>query len=352
MRSPDGHGSSTGEGRKAALLLLRGGRRTEGNGTSERASALPSSNALRPDSNLNLGWYRPAAPEERPGASGKRDGWSRHDGPPQADEQQSIVTAAATRLDLGAEPSPGDPGDSPLGVRRSRNTLAGSSHEGRRRATGSVRVGVATVCRSAAVRLGASTREGRKRPLAAGVAAVLLVAAAFAAMTALEQQTRPHRRVVDIAPALSASHLQRQFLSEVSSSLDALSRSESTASVGAPLRPGSGSHSHRPSGTARVRASHTDQTTVPRGSTSSGHSTLVGHTAATSQSVSPGTSSAGSDSGTTAAPEAPAETTPVQQAPAQQTSMQQPVHYLPTAQPAGPAGLGSQVGGNCNPKCS
>lgn len=260
--------------------------------------------------------------------------------------------AAATRLDLGAQPTPSDLGDSPLGVRRSRNTLAGSSHEDRRRETGLVRVGVARLRRSAAVRPGSSTREGRKRPLAAAVAAVLLVAAAFAAMTALEQPTRPHRDVVAIPSALNASHLQRQFLSEVSSSLGALSRSEYRASVGASVQPGSRSHAHRPSGNARPRASHTNQTAAARVSTSSVHSTLVSHTAATSQSVSQGTSSAGSDSGTTAAPEGPAETTPVQQAPVQQTSTQQPVHYQPTAQPAGPTGLGSQVGGNCNPKCS
>ena len=130
MGSPDGHGSSTGEGRKGALLLLRGGRRTEADGTSERASALPSSNALRPDSNLNLGWYRPAAPEERPGASGKRDGWSSHDGPPQADEQQSIVTAAATRLDLGAESEPKRSG------RFSARCAAVEEHAGRELARG------------------------------------------------------------------------------------------------------------------------------------------------------------------------------------------------------------------------
>ena len=140
----------------------------------------------------------------------------------------------------------------------------------------------------------------------AGVAAGLLVAVAFAAMTALEQPSRPHRDVVHIASALNASQPQRQFLSEVSRSLDALSRSEFTASVGAPVQPGSRSHPHRPSGNAGVRASHTNQRTAARASTSSGHSTLVSHTVATSQSVSQGTSSAGSDSGTTAAPEAPA----------------------------------------------
>ncbi len=158
--------------------------------------------------------------------------------------------------------------------------------------------------------------------------------------------------MVHIASALNVSQPQRQFLWEVSRSLDALSRSEFTASVGAPVQPGSRSHPRRPSGNAGVRASHTNQRTAARASTSSGYSTLVSHTVATSQSVSQGTSSAGSDPGTAAAPETPAETTPVQQAPVQQSGTQQPVHYQPTAQPAGPAGLGSQVGGNCNPKCS
>lgn len=44
--------------------------------------------------------------------------------------------------------------------------------------------------------------------------------------------------------------------------------------------------------------------------------------------------------------------TPTQQTPTQQTHQQQQVHYQPPSQPAGPAGLGSQVGGDCNPKCS
>src|SRR6516165_5729690 len=72
MESPDGNGSSTGEGRKGALLLLRG-RPPEADATSERATTLPSSNALRPDSGLNLGWYRPAPPEERPTDGGDQN---------------------------------------------------------------------------------------------------------------------------------------------------------------------------------------------------------------------------------------------------------------------------------------
>jgi hypothetical protein len=90
MGSPDGNGSNTGEGRKGALLLLHGRRPTEADGTSERASTLPSSNALRPDSGLNLGWYRPAAPGDRPADAGDRN---RQGEPGQANEPQSTALA-------------------------------------------------------------------------------------------------------------------------------------------------------------------------------------------------------------------------------------------------------------------
>src|SRR5579884_3749968 len=100
MKSPDGNGSSTGEGRKGALLLLRGGRRTAADRTSERTSAVPSSNALRPDSNLNLGWYRPATPEAGLRDFGKGEGRTSYDLPRWADEPESSVTANATSVDL------------------------------------------------------------------------------------------------------------------------------------------------------------------------------------------------------------------------------------------------------------
>jgi len=48
--------------------------------------------------------------------------------------------------------------------------------------------------------------------------------------------------------------------------------------------------------------------------------------------------------------------TPANDTSAQQSAMrqaqEQAVHYQPPSQPAGPAGLGSQVGSDCNPKCS
>ena len=344
MRSPDGNGSSTGEGRKGALLLLHG-RPTEADGTSERAATLPSSNALRPDSNLNLGWYRPAVPEDRPEDAADR---SSYGAPGQANEPHS--TALATAVDLRASPASSDPSDSPLGARRPRGTPAGSSQQTRRREPGLARVGVASARRMAAVLLGPVAREARKRQLAVGIAAVLLFA--IAAVSVLEQPANPHRNPAQPGSELSASQFRGVFLSEVTRGLAALSRISFNASIGTVAQVHSGSPAHRPSRTARARASRSNHAMPARASASSGRSTRVSH-AVTSQSVSRGTRSAGVDSGTAASAETPAQTTPVQQSPVQQTSSsQQPVHYQPPAQPAGPTGLGSQVGGNCNPKCS
>lgn len=342
MGSPDGNGSSTGEGRNAALLLLRGGRRTQGNGTSERASALPSSNALRPDSNLNLGWYRPAVSDDALQESGKRDESTIHDEPGRADERQSMVTAVTTRLDLSVSQASCDLSDSPLGARRRRDE-PGRSEGGRRRESGRARVGLARRRRLAAVGLGPRARELGKRPPAVGVAAVLLVCVAFATVTALDQPGSPHPVTGHIGSAAEASQPQRGFLSKVASSLSALGRSGLEATVGTPVHRRSRSDAHRRSEIARVRGRQSNHTRTARISRASAHSTPVSHTA-TSQ----GTSNAGSDSGTTSTAGAPAQTTPAQQTPVQQTSTQQSVHY----QPAGPAGLGSQVGGNCDPKCS
>lgn len=345
MGSPDGNGSSTGEGRKGALLLLHG-RPPEADGTSERAATLPSSNALRPDSGLNLGWYRPAAPEGTRADGEDRDRWSSRDEPRRPEEPHSIVTATATRVDLRANPAPSDPSDSPLGARRPRGKPAISAQ----RETGLARVGVAEVRRLAAVLLGPVAREVRKRPRAVGIAAVLLVA--IAAATALEQPANQHRNATQPGSAHSANQFPGAFLSEVTRGLDALSRSEINASLGSVAQAHSGSSAHRPSGTGRARASRSKHAIAARVSASSGRSTPVGHAAVTRQSVSQQTRSAGSDSATTAAAGSAAQPTSEQQAPVQQTSTQQPVHYQPPAQPAGPVGLGSQVGGNCNPKCS
>ena len=346
MGSPDGNGSSTGEGRKGALLLLHGRRPTEADGTSERAATLPSSNALRPDSGLNLGWYRPAAPEERPADGGDRNEWSSPSEPRRQEEPHSMVTATATRVDLRANPAPNDPSDSPLGARRPRGTPASSPQ----RETGLARVGVANVRRLAAVLLVPVAREVRKRPRAVGIAAALLVA--LAAVSELEQPANPHRNAARPGSALGASQLGGVFLSDVTRGLAALSRSEFNASIGTMAPAHSGSRAHRPSGTGRARASQSRHAIAAPISASSGRSTPVSHVAATSQSISHLTPSAGRDSATTAAAGTPAQTTSEQQAPAQQISTQQPVHYQPPKPPAGPAGLGSQVGGNCNPKCS
>lgn len=72
------------------------------------------------------------------------------------------------------------------------------------------------------------------------------------------------------------------------------------------------------------------------------------HSAATTSPVSATASGAGSTSDTSG------QQTATQQPPAQQPSSNQPaaVHYQAAPQPAGPSGLGSQVGSNCNPKCT
>ena len=345
MESPDGNGSSTGEGRKGALLVLRGGGPTEADGTSERATALPSSNALRPDSNLNLGWYRPAAPEGVLRQPGELDEWTVHDEPDRAREPQPTGEPAAIRLDFHAEPAPSDLNDSPLGARRPRDALTGSSQPSSRREAGIGRVEIAKLRPLAAVRLGRGARVFRRWALAAGIGAVVAVVLVFAAVTAPMQPGNQDQDVAQTGSELSANQLGGGFLSTIAIRLDTLSQNEFRA--GSPEQSRSGSRAHRWSEAPRARRRHSNHTGAVRSSTSSHRSTPVSHTAATSQSVSQGTSSARSDSGTTAAAEPPAETTPVQQ-----TSTQQPVHYQPTAQPAGPAGLGSQVGGNCNPKCS
>lgn len=349
MGSPDGHGSSTGEGRKGALLLLRGGRRMEGDGASERASALPSSNALRPDSNLNLGWYRPAAPDGVLRDSGKLDEWTLHEQPDPASEPQPTGERAAIRLDFHAEPAPADLSHSPLGARQPRDEQAGRSEPLSRREAGLGRVEIAKLRRLAAARLGRGARVFR-RPLAAGLGAVLALVLVFAVVTALKQSGNRRQDVAQTGSELGASRLGGGFLSTVTLPLDTLSKHEFR--VGGPEQSRSGRRAHRWSEAARAHLGPTNHTGALRISTSSHRSTPVSYITATSHSVAQGTSSAGSDSGTTAAAELPAETTPVRQAPAQQTSTQQPVHYQPTAQPAGPAGLGSHVGGNCNPKCS
>jgi len=356
MGSPDGNGRSTGEGREGALLLLRGGRAPEVDGASERASTLPSSNALRPDSGLNLGWYRPTAPEQRSQESRDQARPAGHDGPGRVDGREPMVRAAATPLDLRAESAPSDSSDSPLGARRPSNKLSGSSPHAGRRETGLAHLAFAKLRRSSAVRLGPGAREVRKRALAVGLVAVLLAAVAFGAVSALEQPSNPRRDVAQSGGAVSASQLRRTFLYAVASGVVALNRSGFGASAGIGIRARSGSDAHRLSETAGVRAGHAGHAAAARVSASSGRSDPVGHAAASGESASQRSPSVGSDSEIQAA-HPPAQTSsdeqaPVQQAPDQPTSTEQPVHYQPTPQPAGPAGLGSQVGGNCDPKCS
>jgi hypothetical protein len=321
MGSPDGNGSSTGEGRKGALLLLRGGGSNHAVGSDDRASSLPSANALRPDSNLSLGWYRPAEPEDRPPGRGHRDQWSTHEASGQEDDQPARLTAAAARLDLGAGPAPGDVGDGPLGARRPRPRPRSSPRGGLGRETGLV--GLAKLRRLAAIRLAPGAPEVRKPRLPAVVGALLLVALVSAGVAALEQAgSGRHGARAQVGSALNPSQLRRMFLSEGTSRLDALSRAPAVMSVKQP----SAIHTRRTSGTARGPASRGSRTGGPRISSNSGNSTPVSHAAATTQPVSPGIPGARTNSGATPPAETPAQTMPVQRSPVQQKPTQQTVH--------------------------
>jgi hypothetical protein len=354
MGSPDGHGSSTGEGREGALLLLRGGRAPEADGMSERSSTLPSSNALRPDSGLNLGWYRPDAPDRRPPDTNDLDERPGHDEPRGAGEPESTLMAVPTRLDLRTGAARSDPTASPLGARRPRSTPARGSQASRRRGAGPARVGVGELRRLAAVRLGPGAREVFTRPVVAGIAAVLLAVIAVAVI-ALEHPTRPHRDPAQTASALKTRLPGAWFLSDVTSGLDALGRSGFTAAARTRLQASSRSDTHQSSRTVRATSRQSGHRHPARMSATSRPPTRVSQGGSTSQTVSEGPTNSGTASGSTADAGASEQTTPVQHTPAQQTpetSTQQPVHYQPPSESAGPAGLGSQVGGNCNPKCS
>ena len=192
MEWPDGHGSSTGEGRKGALLLLRGGSSHAVDHEGD-TSSLPSAKALRPDSNLNLGWYRPATPDDGAQESRRRDQWSGDQKSGQTDEHHARGRAAAARLDLDARPAPGNVPDSALCPRRPRRALACSSRAGRAREAGLGREGLAKLQRWAAARFDPRAREVRKRPLAAVIGALLLATLASAVVMALGQRGGPQR---------------------------------------------------------------------------------------------------------------------------------------------------------------
>ena len=350
MESPDGHGSSTGEGRKAALLLLRGGS-NDAVDSEGRASILPSANALRPDSHLNLGWYRPATPDDGEEESVRRGPWSEDQKSAHTDEHQARRRAAGARLDLDGSPAPGEAADSLLGARRPRNTPASSARTGRAREAGPGRKGLARLQRWAVALLTPGAWEVRKQALGAVIGTLLLATGASATVVALGQWGGPHRGGrAERGSAFNVSQVPRQFLSEVTSRLGALDELKRAGGTSVALR--SASHTRRATGTARARVSETKRTRSVRISRRSGSSTRAIHAVATAQSVSQVTHGADGESGSTAARETPTQPTPVGQTPVQETSTPEPVHYQPPTQSAGPGGLGSQVGGNCNPKCS
>ena len=102
--------------------------------------------------------------------------------------------------------------------------------------------------------------------------------------------------------------------------------------------------SARPS-VSRVRHARTGSVRVAPAPTASGDES---RSTATSSTPSSRMATDSSSSAKTAA----VNDSPAERSPMQQTTQDQQVHYQPTSELAGPTGLGSQVGGSCNPKCS
>lgn len=193
----------------------------------------------------------------------------------------------------------------------------------------------------------AHTRQTR-RLLAVG-SGLLLVSLAAVAFALLEQRRPPsHVARTDTRAGLNVNHLAPALLAKVASS-NALGRNAwEVRGISSPARRSAKPRSARLEA-ARRRASRSNGRTPHTSSTPVSHGTAPIQ-AVSRQTVSVNHDSAASSSASAAQHAAPVQATP-QQAPPQQTA-QQPVHYQPPPQPAGPAGLGSQVGSNCNPKCS
>jgi hypothetical protein len=117
-------------------------------------------------------------------------------------------------------------------------------------------------------------------------------------------------------------------------------------------RAGTATHHHR-----LHRNSHTSRTTEPVSHTSSLISEGDQHP---SSSAGTGSSQAPVQTSTSAPVEHTSTEAPVQQSPPQEpatsqssgTGQSSAAQSQPSAQPAGPSGLGTQVGGNCDPKCT
>jgi hypothetical protein len=348
MESPEGNGRSTDEGRNGALLLLRGGLPVGGDDPPDRASALPSSNALRPDSNLNLGWYRPAEREDSEGRSACVDDALRGRGVSQSSGEEPTIAAAAALLDLVPGPAPRDLGDLPLGVRRStRNTPSGASLD-RARATRLGRGNLHTLRRWVEAGVATTARATGKRRMTVVAGGMLLLALLSGVAVVLVESGSPGHSARP--PARSAlSQLPRALLSDVTSSVASLGRAGREPGALASARRRSPEPRPRRSAASRARPSHN------HGRGSAGPAP-VSHVTSTGPAVSAEKGNVGTDSSATSAhgasqqasvaPET-ARQTPIEDAP-----LRQPVHYQAPSQPAGPAGLGSQVGSNCNPKCS
>jgi hypothetical protein len=338
MKSPDGNGSSKGEGRDGALLLLRGGGSKSRVEADDRASSLPSANALRPDSNLNLGWYRPGAREEL----GRRveDAGQRSTERQSAGSGGQAALAGAVPLDLGPGPAPGDAGAFPLGARRPTRSRVTSPEQSGSHGPVPARTAIASLWRRPAAMLAQAAHAAGPR-LAVLSGGVLLAAVVTVTVVALEPAGAP-RRVVrpGIQSAPNVDQLRLALLTDVTSTIDSLGRSTAAHSLS--------SAGHRPAARGARASLAQRHAGHPGGRTGGAGSTSVRHVIAPTHAVS-APASDGSRAVANSVRVAPQQVVAVRET-AQQAPVQL-VHHQSSPAPAGPGGLGSQVGSNCNPKC-
>jgi hypothetical protein len=184
---------------------------------------------------------------------------------------------------------------------------------------------------------------GTRRVLAVG-SSLLLLALTSAAVAVLEQQGTSGRVPrPNIRASVDASQLRGAILSEVTSSITALGRAAREARTVSSAEGNALDRRAQRSRGSTVRVSRSG------GGTGAASAAQVSHLSSTTRIVSPDATGGSSQAAATSVRDTngPARVPTTRQAP-----QQEPVHYQPPLQPAGPAGLGSQVGGNCDPKCS
>jgi hypothetical protein len=223
---------------------------------------------------------------------------------------------------------------------------------------GGIRLGVRppalrTIRRALGARVAGTARRGRGIAVVVGTSAAVAASASIALnLTGPGSPTRHLASKVDAAAELGGG---------VSGILDgnlrwidpSLGRGDAAGAMSHRAR--SDSSARSPKATRSLRHQSARERSNSRAARA--RSTPVSRVTATSRGGSEQAASTDNQSASASARDSTQQAAPVQQTPpptqAQQPSEQQPVHYYqPPPQPAGPGGLGSQVGGDCNPKCS